>query len=262
MDRQALMAANEALHQRREKLTRTRTTEKPSPPQDSQSTPTSLPNSSSKAVGLANEFIAVQKVTGSRDLWDSLDTSVHPDLVQAKLMVLSWYRGGMGQGYSCLLAGNVGCGKSHLAKAIQEAMTPFKAHFVEETALVKAIQATYDDNGDSSESYLVRKCVDAELLIYDDLGAYQTRNLGWIENIYRMIFEQRLAERKPVLITTNLSFTTKCGGDFGLMQEHIGPRNYDRLLRGIMTDSGPYYANLFNVPSYQTSRLEQYMEMV
>lgn len=259
MDRAELIRENNKLLERRKVLgiTHTKTMADALPRLDFPSTPN---YSSNLELGpIDTEFIAVEKFSGSRQLWDSLDVSVHDDLRQAKLLVQSWYKSGMSEGYSCLLAGNVGCGKSHIARAILEAMTPFKAVFIEETDFIKQLQATYGNSG-SSEHYIIQNCVEADLLIYDDLGAYQTRNLGWIENIYRMIFEQRLAHRKPVLITTNLSFTNKDGGDFGLLQDHIGPRNYDRLLRGILTPNGPYYASLFNVPSYQMGLMSQYLE--
>lgn len=207
------------------------------------------------------DWITSVKVTGKRELWDSLDVTVHEDLAQGKQLVHNWYKFGMPSGYSCLIGGNVGCGKSHLARAILEAMTPHKAIFIEETHFIKLLQDSYGDDT-TSELAIIQRCIEAELLIYDDLGAYQTLNLAWLENIYRMIFEQRLVHRKPVLFTTNLSFTKHDGGDFGLMADHIGRRNYDRLLRGIFTENGPYYANLFNVPSYQTDAYESYLKQV
>ncbi len=257
MDREALLKANEKLHRRRAKLRTTpiKTMDSVLALPASPSIPNYLPEADSSNQDQIE--IPVQKIAGSRAKWDSLDTSVHNDLVQAKLLVQSWYKSAMGEGYSCLLAGNVGCGKSHIAEAILEAMTPFKALFIEETSFVKKLQSTY--GSDESELYIFERCNEAELLIYDDLGAYQTNNLGWIENVYRMIFEQRLAHRKPVLFTTNLSFTEDDNGDFGLISDHIGRRNFDRLLRGIMTDQGPYYADLFNVPSYQSGLMSEYL---
>lgn len=260
MDREELILANEKLLQLR--LQNAARTKQPEILSQAQVCPSGLsPTDNQQGQIEVKELIITQTVTGKRELWDSLDTSVHGDLEQGKQLVHAWYKFGMNEGYSCLVAGNVGCGKSHLARAILEAMTPFKAIFIEETKFIKQLQDSYGDNA-TSELAIIERCVEAELLIYDDLGAYQTNNLGWIENIYRMIFENRLAKKRPVLFTTNLSFSQNDNGDFGLLEDHIGRRNYDRLLRGIFTDNGPYYADLFNVPSYQSNKLAQFLEAV
>lgn len=197
-------------------------------------------------------------IRGSADKWNAFEFDQHKQLEVAKITITRWYSTAMDRGKSLLICGNPGCGKTHLARAIQQLMTSHNAIFVEEADLVKQIQATY--GGDGSEYEIFSRYLNCELLIYDDLGAYETNNTQWINNIYRTIFEKRLRDNKPVLFTSNLGFVDADNSVFGCLEERLGLRNYDRLLRSIMVNDVPLYVNLFGVPSYKADGLEQYLK--
>lgn len=177
----------------------------------------------------------------SREVWETFNSDRHPALARAVKVVKTWYNERIDQGGALVLAGGTGCGKTHLARAIHQ-LYGFRSLYWEECSLFESIKAAYNGYSRQSEAEIFGRIRKAELLIYDDLGAYETDNLPWIQNIYRVIFHDRLDQAgRATLFTTNLKSKA--------IADRIGGRNFDRLLGAL--DTPEYYVNLFGVPSYR-----------
>lgn len=185
-------------------------------------------------------------ISGDLAMWQSFDSDRHPDLQKAVKVIKRWYNERLTCGGALVLAGGYGCGKTHLAKAICD-MMPTKAIMFEETKLFKDIQNGYSGNGNSEYAFM-RQARQAQLLIYDDLGSYETENFGWVQGIYRQLFDQRAEQGKPFLITTNLSLKT-FGNNPSQFATRLGGRNFSRVMGAV--DLPCYIVNLFNVPDYR-----------
>lgn len=178
----------------------------------------------------------------SREIWESFNSDRHPALVRAVKVIKTWYNERLGPGGALVLAGGTGCGKTHLARAIHQ-LYGFRSLYWEECALFEAIKASYNGYSRLSEAEIFGRIRKADLLVYDDLGAYETDNLAWIQNIYRVIFHDRIDQAgKATLFTTNLKASA--------IADRIGGRNFDRLLGAL--DTPEFYVNLFEVPSYRS----------
>ncbi len=164
----------------------------------------------------------------------------------AKRVIVDWYNGLPSTG-ALVLAGNVGCGKTHLADAIIDLYGRWRTTFFEEIGLAKAIQATYDEKG-QSERVFMQSLFRANLLVLDDLGSYQTKNTSWLQNVYNRIFNDYMTvQGKPMLITTNLAFFGENG-----IEERIGARSFSRLCAALKDKS--QYVALFEVPDYRVEK--------
>jgi len=255
MDRETLRIKNKELHAKREKL---RASQSGPPRLIGETSPGrySPPPSvdSSKREELETTHVVL---SGSTELWRAFDATVHVDAGRAKRAIYDWYHNGICDGYSFLLVGGVGCGKSHLARAVVESLTPYKALFIEESDFIGRVHDSYGTGGPAP---ILQKMLDVEVLAYDDLGAYQSQNVGHLENLYRHIFEDRLAKNKPTLITSNLSFFGDDGGGYGDLFSTLGPRNYDRLIGATSPPGEFYYADMFKVPSYRRRVFSQHKQ--
>lgn len=188
-----------------------------------------------------------QVVQGSMARWKRFNDEVHPDLPGAVKTLRRWYNDGLAAGEGILIAGGFGCGKTHLAKAIYEMRGPGVVFF-EELKLVKAIQETYGRQSRETENAYFRRAARARLLIFDDLGAYETENMAWMQNIYRGLFDDLDDGRRAILITTNLSLADRKGA-VSEMEERVGGRNFTRIMGAV--GSSENYINLFDVPDYR-----------
>lgn len=169
-------------------------------------------------------------------------------LKAGKRIIVDWYNDLPDSG-ALILAGNVGCGKTHLAEALANLYGPWRISFFEEIELVKKIQSSYSDNS-TSEDAIIQTLFRSELLILDDLGTYRTQNTDWLLNIYNRIFNDYMAVRgKPVLITTNLLMF---GDDEMTLENRIGARSFSRLCAAL--GSQKRYVDLFDVPDYRIDR--------
>lgn len=140
--------------------------------------------------------------------------------------------------------------------AIHELYGP-RSVFWDEMTLCDALKASYDRRSNQSPETIFRRLMEAELLVFDDLGVYETDNRAWMLNIYRYIFNNRCERGKAVLITTNIPLFSgdkdNPGGDCFPMEARIGGRNFDRLMGAI--ESTAYYIDLFGVPSYRMRKI-------
>lgn len=185
-------------------------------------------------------------LSGDRARWDSFNSDRHPSLIKAVKALKRWYNEGIPAGRSFLMSGAYGCGKTHLARAIND-LYGYRSMYHEETRLFKSIQDGWKDSNGTSEQAVRSAMLRAELLVFDDLGSYETNSLAWVQNLYRPIFDGRCDAGKACLFTSNIPL------DEGLV-ERIGGRNFDRLCGALETE---YYVDLFDVPSYRMRHLER-----
>lgn len=188
------------------------------------------------------------------DEWEELNLTLHPKLREAARRVVAWYRQGLGV---LLLAGDCGCGKTHLAKVVFDKyggpafvldwdVTPVEsvrnAVFYTEPDLFADIRQSYNGNKPGqSEGEIVRMCQRTRLLILDDLGVAHVREeaLPWAQDLYWRILDAR-ADR-PTLITTNLKIDQIPG--------RIGKRAFSRLMGSLGSKAG--YVDMFGIPDYR-----------
>lgn len=184
-----------------------------------------------------------QVIQGNLSLWAMFDWQAHPALTAAKRVIVEWSRSEAETGGGLILAGNCGCGKSHIARAIADARGPL-ARFVNEIDLAKRVQATY--NGDGTEKAVLLPNQQTGLLIYDDLGTY-TGNVEWMRKIWYSLFNGRHEAGKATIITTNIPLEDHAGGS--PLEELLGARLFSRLMGQV--GKLRYYIDLFEVPDYR-----------
>lgn len=180
--------------------------------------------------------------------WEAFDWDRHPKLRSAKRVIVDWYNGLPDSG-ALVLAGDVGCGKTHLAEAVADLYGRWRLSIYEEIALIKHIQATYSDKGRSEEK-VFRDLFRPDLLILDDLGTYKTDNEAFLSNVYNRLFNEYLTVMgRPMLITTNLSAFGKRG-----MENRIGVRSFSRLCDALGKLNDGRYVDLFGIPDFRAER--------
>lgn len=163
-------------------------------------------------------------------------------------MIVDWYNALPDSG-ALVLAGDVGCGKSHLVEAIGDLYGRWRLSLYEEIELIKHIQATYGDRTKSEEK-VFSDLFRPSLLILDDLGTYETENASFLLNVYNRMFNAYLTVMsKPMLITTNLPMF---GGNG--MEARIGIRSFSRLCDGLGNVKKGRYIDLFGIPDFRAER--------
>ncbi|HDR4393056.1 TPA: ATP-binding protein [Bacillus cereus] len=110
-----------------------------------------------------------------------------------------------------LLVGNCGAGKTHLAYAIGKTLQERNREvvFITMSELVRKIKSTFNKDSALTEDDIIRRLVEVEFLILDDLGAElgalngNDKATRFINTILFSIFDGR--QGKATIITTNLS---------------------------------------------------------
>ena len=94
----------------------------------------------------------------------------------------------------------------------------------------------------------------ARILVYDDLGTYETKNLDWVQGIYYNLFDGRKEAGAGLLITTNLPLETLQNGAFNSpLEDRMGKRVFSRVMGQVERLTN--YVDLFGVPDYRTRGL-------
>lgn len=126
-----------------------------------------------------------------------------------------------------LLYGPPGTGKTFLAFCIANEllnnMIPVIA--ISSIGLLNRIRETYNTWGREGEVEIINNLKNASLLILDDLGA--ENNTPWSKEKLYEIIDSRHRDRKPCIITTNL---TREGLKKKLTGDDEIPRTYDRIV--------------------------------
>lgn len=126
---------------------------------------------------------------------------------------------------------NYGNGKTHLGMAVVNALIARRVRAIPVTFpyLLQLIRATWDERSDVrfGELDLIHKCVHADLLFIDDLGAEHIGRQdddgpSWVQDRLFQIVDGRVRGNRPLLITSNLSPSQ--------LEERVGPRVWSRLL--------------------------------
>lgn len=111
-----------------------------------------------------------------------------------------------------------GIGKTHLACAIAHGILnnwkgqpmACPVRFVAEYDLFSRIQGTYNYNPEErhilpSETDIINEMVGVPLLIIDDIGKRQPRDLRFVQRIFFSIIDGRYKLQRPVVLTANLN---------------------------------------------------------
>jgi DNA replication protein DnaC len=111
------------------------------------------------------------------------------------------------KGRGMILTGPVGTGKTHLAAAIVNELvkTGRSCVYGNVTALLGRLRGSYNAEGDS-ESEIMQKFCNADLLVVDDIGKEKTTE--WVQEKLYAIINHRYEHYKKIVITTNDQFKT------------------------------------------------------
>lgn len=184
--------------------------------------------------------------------WEAFNWDRHPKLRPAKRVIVDWYNDLPNlENRVLVLAGDVGCGKTHLVEAIYDLFGHWRASYYPESQLIKAIQETY--GGEGSEAKIWTDIAKTQLFVFDDLGEYKTTNGDFLENFYNRIFNELLTlKKKTLLITTNMPMLGENG-----IEIRIGTRAFSRLCDALGKLSEGRYVDLFGITDF---RLENYLD--
>lgn len=145
------------------------------------------------------------------DSYKTDDAETEENKKKARILAGHYLKGST---FNVIFTGKVGTGKSHLAKSMLEAVNehsdPYrKCLFVSVDELISLLRFSYVSKDGISENQLRNLCVDADLLVLDDLGAEVgaiNTDKGASNDTVRMINAIVTGRMdKPTIFTTNLS---------------------------------------------------------
>jgi DNA replication protein DnaC len=188
---------------------------------------------------------ASENSSASRDWSLGYDTEWPPAEPQrealrlARRRVAEWINGDI---LAVVLAGEPGCGKTHLASAAVSWLNdPLYALLVDEPNLNADIRATYD--GDGTEKAIVGRLRRTPRLVIDDVGTAPVKETSreWWQSVLWRIIDRRYERQMPLIVTTNM--------DLVELARWLGARAFSRL-QG-MLETNENFVDMFDVPDYR-----------
>ncbi len=128
-----------------------------------------------------------------------------------------------------LLIGPPGIGKTHMAVAtLREVVLTRAARglYFDTRTLLSTIRSTFNPVTRNSEGDVLRRVMDAELLVLDDLGA--ERPTDWVEETMNLIVNTRYNDRRPTIFTSNYEDVPDAD-DLDSLLVRVGFRMHSRL---------------------------------
>ena len=175
-------------------------------------------------------------------LWGGFDPYC-PELQKAEQRIKAFIRGEPPT--ALVLAGNCGCGKTHLARVAEgHIMLVRWGSVVSESDIVARIQASYNDRDGETEDHIINELRATSRLIIDDIGTAHVKadSQSWIEGIYWRLLDRRAERQRQTMITTNLNMEQ--------LAQRLGVRATSRLM-GMMGSLQEGYVDLFGVKDYR-----------
>lgn len=109
-------------------------------------------------------------------------------------------------GYGFYLWGNVGAGKTHAAIVLANELMEremVEVLFLNMPEAITRVKNTFDSEIKSEDSKLFERMKEMELLVLDDVGVEKYSD--WMADQMYQIIDHRWKNRKPMIITSNLS---------------------------------------------------------
>lgn len=170
----------------------------------------------------------------SFDTYQTTDKETTDNKLKARLLAGEYLKGAA---FNVIFTGKVGTGKSHLAMSMLQAVNdhskPYrKCLFVSVDELISQLRYSYVNDEGLSENQLRNLCVDADLLVLDDLGAEvgaintEKRASNDTVRMINAIVTGRMD--KPTIFTTNLSSKQ--------IKSMYDQRIVSRILKGVNKD--------------------------
>jgi DNA replication protein DnaC len=144
-----------------------------------------------------------------------------------------------------LLIGPPGIGKTHIVVAVLVDVirrTGARGLYYDTRALLTLIRSSYDPIIKSTPIDYLRPCMEADILVLDDLGA--ERLTDWVEETMNLIVNTRYNNRKLTLFTSN--YEDIPDDDLNTLLTRVGFRLHSRLreMCHFLEYDGPDYRNL------------------
>jgi DNA replication protein DnaC len=123
-----------------------------------------------------------------------------------------------------ILAGRSGTGKNHLAIAIIMAVMQqgYRAVLIPVSQLIQRIRATWAHDVKETEEEIIRKFIDIDLLVIDEIGRQSGSQNE--KNLLFQVVDGRYRLVRPTIIISNYSPQK--------IEQKIGTATYDRLREG------------------------------
>jgi DNA replication protein DnaC len=128
-----------------------------------------------------------------------------------------------------LFMGTCGVGKTHLSVAILQELIEKKGVsclFYELGTLLKEIQNSYNPDAQTSEVKVLKRVIEAEVLVVDELGAMKPTD--WVRDTMMQVINNRYNCKKLTIFTTNYTDVRRTQSEETL-EDRIGARLRSRL---------------------------------